>query len=114
MRRVRGDEEQADLRRSPPSSAIYYVVWKWHKYGTKVPWLHASRLTACRGSIWWARPDSNREPRDYEGDKSDAAIVGWTGSKRAPARLYAVFVLGWMRLKKAYFGPRVGTSTAQG
>lgn len=33
--------------------------------------------------------------------------------KWAPAQLYAVFVLGWMRLKKACFGGEVGTSTAQ-
>ena len=63
--------------------------------------------------IWWARPDLNREPRDYEGEKSDEAKVGWTGSEGALAQLYTVFVLGWMRPEKARFGARVGTSTAQ-
>ena len=36
----------------------------------KVPWLWAglgsySQVLAY-GGYWWARPDSNREPRDYE------------------------------------------------
>jgi hypothetical protein len=51
--------------------------------------------------IWWARPDSNREPRDYEGEMRLGSKAGWKGSHGAPATLYAVFVLDLTRLKKA-------------
>ena len=43
--------------------------------------------------------------KDYEGNLSAGAKVGWTGSERASARLYAVLVLGWVRLTKACFWP---------
>src|SRR5689334_10123835 len=71
--RIRLDGDPQVTNRGAESGIIQnqlIVGRRWHKYGTESPLLFAPRgrrrnlLDASR--IWWARPDSNREPRDYE------------------------------------------------